>query len=34
LKKAIFAIIRTFGQEYSICFNQLISKNKMHFNSA
>jgi transposase len=34
LKKAIFAIIRTFGQEYSICFNQLISKNKMQFNSA
>lgn len=34
LKKAVFAITRSFGQEYSICFEKLINKNKMKFNSA
>ena len=34
LKKAIFAIIRGFGQEYKICFDNLVKKNKMTFNSA
>lgn len=34
LKKAIFAIIRSFGQEYRINFDNLVSKNKVNFNSA
>lgn len=34
LKKAVFAIIRSFGQEYRINFENLVNKNKMKLNSA
>ncbi|AUD06983.1 hypothetical protein CWM47_37270 [Spirosoma pollinicola] len=29
LKKAVFAIIRLFGQEYRICFDGLVNRNKV-----
>lgn len=34
LKKAIFGIIRQFGTDYQICFEGLVAKNILQFNSA
>jgi hypothetical protein len=34
LKKAVFGIIRQFGTDYQICFEGLIAKNILQFNSA